>query len=698
MKRFTDRHWLTTVGLGAVAAILVFDLLASRGHLDALGIWAPGKYPEKMNAVAILLSLSVFSIFLLSILMRALRKQSGFEKLMDHIPSGVAILKPTRRGDDFRMFQFNQPFLQLFGVDTDRVDRTLLSETIPGLLENGVFRAIRQVYRSGEPEKLHALMLPGETSKRWVNLEIFKSPSNFIILICSDVSEDQIRKVIMDRTEEIAKIGSWLYDLRTNEITWSKQTHDIFETDPPPYPGTEILFAEEEREGFRKLVDRAIEKGTPYEGMFHAPLRDGREKLVYVQGFAQTDLSGKVILLYGSVQDITRQKKLEAEREELLKQAQRGQRLEALGQFSGGFAHELNNILQDLLLHVESASDRCDAKEVQDSLQAIQKGCRNASELCEQILVYAGKREAKNRCIAPADLIPQWIIELREVLPEGFLVLSEFHDRDTCIWADPVQIRQLIFKCVQNAAEAYSKEGGTIFLKTRCVDLGEDTIRQCISPPPAGPGTYFQLEISDRGEGIGPDVLDKIFEPFFSTRFHGRGLGLSTVLGTVRSLKGGIHVASSKKQGTIVQIFIPIYSQCAISDKPTEPAPATSRGDTILIIDDEAGIREGLAAVLKTKGYQVLTAENGQSGLDHFNAHRKQILAILLDLTMPVLDGGQTLKAIRQLDKTTPVIIISGYDAGDATFDVPEDQVSAFLHKPFSIQPLLKTLDDVTKK
>jgi len=383
---------------------------------------------------------------------------------------------------------------------------------------------------------------------------------------------------------------------------------------------------------------------------------------------------------------------------QFLKQAERGQRLETLGQFSGGFAHEFNNILQDLLLHAESASQRCDAREVQNSLQAIQKGCRNAAELCEQILVYAGKREVKNRSITPADLIPKWVIELRDILPQGCLILTKFHDRETCIWADPAQIRQMIVKCVQNAAEAYPKEGGTIFLKTRRVEMNDDTIRKCITPPPAGRGTYFQLEISDRGEGIGQDVLEKMFEPFFSTRFHGRGLGLSTVLGTVRSLKGGIQVTSSKNQGTTIDIFIPVYRQCDLSHKQAEPESASPRGDTILIIDDEAGIREGLATALKGRGHHVLTAENGQIGLDHFKENRDQILAILLDLTMPVLDGGQTLKAIRTLDSTTPVIIISGYDAGDSTFDLPEDQISAFLHKPFSIQLLLKTLEEVTKK
>lgn len=504
---------------------------------------------------------------------------------------------------------------------------------------------------------------------------------------------------LMEQTGELSLTGGWELDLTSKTLYWCKSTfliHGLSPQDGEPSLEQAIQFyPEPDRSRLKIALEACRTKGEPYDLELDFIDNTGAKKRVRTLGRAE-EVNGKTVRLFGACQDITRVKELEEERLALLEQVEMTERLEALGQFSGGFAHEFNNILQDILLHAEEASRHCETDGVQQAIKAIKKRCANASGLCDQILVYAGTRELTNQRISPADKLSKWSPELQESLPPGCRLHLELKETEDQIWADPAQIRQMVYSLVQNAAEAYPSGRGDIFLRARTVDLDTKDFKNFISIPPSGDGSYLEIEICDHGEGLPPDIQTKIFEPFFSTKFHGRGLGLSTVLGIVRSLKGGLQVISSKADGTSFKLFFPVLGK----EPSAEPKPAQQfrrpGGNTILVIDDEAGIRKGLAQALETKNYKVLTAENGRDGLEQFKNNGEDILCILLDLTMPVMDGGETLKAIREVDPAVPVIITSGYDAGDASFDIAADDFSAFLHKPFPVQVLFQAIDEAT--
>jgi signal transduction histidine kinase len=390
--------------------------------------------------------------------------------------------------------------------------------------------------------------------------------------------------------------------------------------------------------------------------------------------------------------DISAQKQAEESRRKLELQLQQAQKLESLGIVAGGIAHDFNNLLTAMMGYANLAAMELPAESVAYTmLQEIESAAQRAADLARQMLAYSGHGAF---VMAPLQLDQQ----VREIAHLLETVISkkaqlQFDLAPVYIEGDTSQICQVVMNLITNASEALEGRNGTITLRTSVSYADEELLHSSLFPEALKPGDYALIEVVDDGCGIAPENLERIFEPFFSTRFTGRGLGLSAVLGIVRGHGGTIKVQSTPGQGTRFQIWLPHIAPppdqpvvASLNEPQSQPQLATR---TVLLVDDEPGVRSLAMRVLTRAGFRVLEAADGEKGLALFRDHQAEIDAVLLDLTMPRMSGGEVLGELRQLRADLPVLLMSGYTELDVTAQTRSAGGVNFLQKPFLAQQLI---------
>jgi len=259
--------------------------------------------------------------------------------------------------------------------------------------------------------------------------------------------------------------------------------------------------------------------------------------------------------------------------------------------------------------------------------------------------------------------------------------------------ADSVQLRQVVTNLVMNAAESLGADGGRVAVSTGILHASRTMLDAGLLGHERPVGTYVFLEVSDTGCGIEPEHMRKIFEPFFSTKFTGRGLGLAAVLGIVRSHDGALSVSSSPGNGTTFRILLPPSVACAKEPVKTPASPPVARAATILVIDDERFVREAVGSILGRSGCTVESAGGGQEGISIFESRPDRYDVVLLDLTMPGMRGTEVLAHIRAIRPAQPVVVMSGFTADEAAHSFDGEVPNAFLEKPFHAARLLSMID-----
>ncbi len=402
------------------------------------------------------------------------------------------------------------------------------------------------------------------------------------------------------------------------------------------------------------------------------------------------DSDGTFLGVRSSGQDITARKQAEAEAQRLEERLQLSQRLESLGVMAGGIAHDFNNLLAGILGNAELAIGAPPA-ESRECLAAILDSARRASELIRQMLAYAGRASVSPRPINLSDALRDSLELLRTAA--GHRVDLQFDPLPNLppIEADPVQVNQIALNLVQNAADAMEHRAAPIRLRLFSTDrlppaAGDDPLP---GDPAAGPWVGF--EVSDEGHGIAPDIRPRIFEPFFSTRFQGRGLGLSAVLGILRAHRGALRIQSEPGRGTTVRVFFPAARETLPT--PSPPPPATRRSGAVLVVDDEAVVRDVAARMVRRLGWQADCAADGEEGLRMFEDQPDRYDVVLLDWTMPRRDGRSTLSALRRLRPDIPVILSSGFNDAEIWELVSPNARVWFMSKPFRFALLEEILN-----
>ncbi len=374
------------------------------------------------------------------------------------------------------------------------------------------------------------------------------------------------------------------------------------------------------------------------------------------------------------------------------------QKLESLGVMAGGVAHDFNNLLVAIMGQASLAFNKTktDAAATQEHIQNILLAGRRATDLTRQMLNYAGRNSAEFKPLALNRLIQENIQFFSASIPKSIQLQALQASNLPMISGDAGQIQQLIMNLILNAADAIGEAGGTINVTTTIHHLTPEEASQWKwSGELLMPGVYTLLEVTDTGCGMDSETLNKIFDPFFTTKFTGRGLGLASVIGIVRTHGGGLQVVSTLGIGTSFRMLFPVSDQREKNevDEMRMDEMVSFTDKLILIIDDEDDVRQVTAEILELSDIEVLQAANGMKGLELFRQHINEIDMILLDLSMPGMSGEEVLRQLWQLKPDVAVTLLSGYDQHEVTRRMGNDHVLSFLQKPYSMDGLLREIN-----
>jgi len=411
-------------------------------------------------------------------------------------------------------------------------------------------------------------------------------------------------------------------------------------------------------------------------------------KWLEVRSYPIFDDSGAMVRVIEHPRDITAVKEA-AERERKLEERFRvTQKLESLGVLTGGIAHDFNNILMAILGNTDLALAGEDVPEgLKTYLKRIEEAARRAADLTGQMLDYSGKRESTLSPLRLNDLVQDTGGMLSISVSRKARLEYELAEPSPVVLADPSQLRQVVMNLITNASDALCDAPGDITLSVRARNLTEADLAACYVDPGLEPGRYAEIRVSDTGCGMSDETLARVFEPFFTTKFTGRGLGMAAVLGIVKTHSGCIMVDSREGRGTTISVCIPLAGEIAVPED--EESPELPRGTgSVLVVDDEETVRTVTGKMVERLGYSVDYAANGSEAVVLFERKRGGYQWVILDLTMPVMDGREALAEILRMDPGARVIISSGFPGETVMEQLPEGGCSGILHKPYHIRDL----------
>ena len=397
------------------------------------------------------------------------------------------------------------------------------------------------------------------------------------------------------------------------------------------------------------------------------------------------------VLRVTALRDLTERKRTEAALRDAEVALREAQKLESLGVMAGGIAHDFNNLLA-IITGFAAVARRAasDGGSPLPALAEIEKATERAAVLTRQMLVYSGRSPRTIGRIEMNELVSS-MAELASASFSKKIALGVSLDPALAsIAADRAQMQQLVLNLLTNAAEAIGDAVGTISVRTEAVTIGEGQVASSVPGKHVAAGRYVRLEVEDSGCGMSEEVLARIFEPFFSTKGTGRGLGLAAMLGILRGHRAGLAITSKVGEGTRFSVYLPAdldASQLEDEEPRVSPSAPPPAGAVILVVDDEAALRQATRELLVADGHRVLEACDGVEAIDVLSRHAPEVALVILDVHMPRMGGREALAELRVLDPNVPILLTSGYDAHEALEGLGELGVE-FLPKPSSVDAL----------
>jgi two-component system, cell cycle sensor histidine kinase and response regulator CckA len=504
--------------------------------------------------------------------------------------------------------------------------------------------------------------------------------------------------------------------------------------------------ASEDRPRFRALLSEPVQIGRRQTTLFRLRTRAGKRLVAELIYSVAEGPDGKPVGIRWLIRDVTEQERLArqirtlnaeletrvAERTADLRAAQQlsddlfhreqaarraaeaseaqsrhVQKLESIGVLAGGIAHDFNNLLHVVLGNADIALSRLPARShAREPLEEVVRATLRAADLTRQMLAYSGKGAFVVRHLDLSSEVREMASLLRTAISKQATLVSELASNLPAVNADPTQIRQVLMNLITNASDALREASGTITLRTGVVRRDELNDPKFGSPPmqeessPGGDELLVYLEVSDTGAGMTPDTLQRIFDPFFSTKFAGRGLGLAAVMGIVQSHQGLIRIRTEPGQGTSFRVLFPAAAGPARKLEQPSPARSDWQGEgTVLVVDDEEGVREVAERMLQEIGFNTISAIDGREALEVMHRIGDRVTAVLLDLSMPRMGGQETLRHLRAHRPHLPIIMMSGYteQAVAPPVNGSGPGMTVFLQKPFLAEDLIGVLRPIVE-
>ncbi|MGV3773315.1 MAG: PAS domain S-box protein [Verrucomicrobiales bacterium] len=416
--------------------------------------------------------------------------------------------------------------------------------------------------------------------------------------------------------------------------------------------------------------------------------RNGEERIVSWQINALNDESEwSGAICFGI--DITDRKKQEEERLEFERKLLDTQKLESLGLMAGGIAHDFNNLLTAILGNASLAAMHVSEHEeqVKGHLDNVEKACLRAAELCKQMLAYSGRGRLVTEHVNLNGLIKELTGLLDITISKKVNLRLSLCDSIPMVEGDKSQFHQVIMNLIINASEAIGDERGRIDVQTGSMHASREFLAETYLSPDLNPAEYVFIKVADSGCGMTAETKAKIFDPFFTTKFTGRGLGLAAVLGIVRGHKGALKVESEPGRGTTFTLLLPAATtlDMVVAERALELPMQSSGKGMILVADDEDHIVQVVRKALAKYGFETMQANDGRTAIDLFVENQMDIVAVLLDLTMPVMNGAEAFEEIKAIAPSMPVILMSGYSEQEMHERFHSRKPDGFLQKPFNI-------------
>ncbi len=606
--------------------------------------------------------------------------RTRYRHLLEMVFEGVAVEQ------DGRILEANNGFMRIFGVDQNSVAGQPVTRFLPDGLPTVFAREAVGVRADGSVAYLEVTVK-----------ELGEDPDSPHMIAMRDVTEHKFAELERARLHEaIAQAAESvlitdaeqriLYVNPAFKVMAGYDRADVMGRTPS------LLKSGRHDAAFYTAMWNCLSRGEPWRGHFINKRSDGDLYECEATVSPVFDTDGQLVNYVAVSRDVTREVQLEA-------QYRQSQKMEAVGQLAGGVAHDFNNLLQAIRGYTEMVRSTLapESEEYRELGEAIFASNR-AAKLVRQLLMFSRSEMVRCTALDLNEIAPDLLTMLRRLLGAQIELSTSFQTPLPPVWADRGQIEQVLTNLCVNARDAMP-EGGSLCVATKTVEVDETL---AAVHEGADAGGHILLSVTDTGEGIAPDVMEHIYEPFFTTKEVGKGtgLGLATVYGIVRQHKGIIEVSSKPGQGTEFRVYLPIYLGPASAAAPLPGLPSGSvgirgHGETILVAEDDDTVRRLAVTVLEKAGFNVLSARDGAEAVELFEKNAARLSLVLLDVVMPRRSGREVAKILRGIRPELPVVYCSAHDFNLLGPSLPSDPHTAILNKPYSADELLTAIGAV---
>lgn len=506
----------------------------------------------------------------------------------------------------------------------------------------------------------------------------------------------------LTEAQDISGVGSWEWDLTNDSLWWSEQHYKLWgvssEEFEPQFERVLTFVHEEDYEALRGAFARSIESGKPFRREFRVRRADGELRWVESRGELEMDRNDHPSLFKGTIQDITDQRSLDAK-------VQQAQKLESLGVLAGGIAHDFNNLLVGMLGNASLVMRELPPEtRAFEFVSRIEEAARRAAELTRQMLAYSGKGTFVTEQIDISNHVMHLTHLLEVSISKSAVLKFSLSEHLPAVECDVAQFTQVVMNLIINASDAIGERSGVIHVSTGLTRVNKAYLADTLLDEDLPEGYYVYLEVSDTGSGMDDATKRKIFDPFFTTKFTGRGLGLAAVLGIIRGHRGAIKVYSEVGKGTSMKVLLPTpHDPLALEYKESSTDGGANREERegmsgcVLVVDDEETVRSVAQMMVEAIGMKAIAATDGKHGVEVFERRHAEIDIVLLDMTMPRMNGQEAFAAMRAIKPDVRVVLSSGYNEQDATDRFSGKGLAGFLQKPFDLAALEQVLSEAKK-